>query len=293
SGGGFRYGGIARPVFSIAYVNQRINIAFVVLVVLGGAAVLSVIGIFSRMAIRKSRGKKRFSEDEITLEAVQSVALANLPAEQQTISELPPELSSRQVVVIQPRQDDGLDEHGDEPENAWLFGTALKMMSVLCFALFFVNFASISTEDWRSTLSKIPVIGIFVSPEAGLTGYKIAGGAEIFGVQMPGWPLAYCLVAAPVVIFLLMSFRRKLPKLLASAGTLAISVSQIFLLLFMPPVISQNVEIIRQSTKNYVTDPVLGMGYNYSLVIYILLTVGTLILMISDILEAVKKKGRT
>ena len=289
--GGFHYSGIQSHSFDISYVNQKINFIFLLTVLLGGTGLIFLIGAGSRLAIRGTKGKKQAACDEITLAAVTSVALANLPSGQSSISALPSELSSRQVVVLQPRQDDGLDEDGDEPENTWLLSAALKMMSILCFILFFVNFASISINDWRTPFSKVPLLNIFISPEEGLTGYKIAGGAEIYGASMPGWPMAYCLAIAPILILIILSLRRKLPRLAAAIASLAISVSQIFLLMAMPAVLSQHIEIVKQAAKSYVTDPILGMGYNYSMVVYILLTIGTLIMLISELLERVKKKG--
>ena len=279
--GSFYQGGIEAQSFEIAYQYQRINIIYLLILLISGLILLAGLGLLTRFILRKIRSRKGMKREELAAMAVQSVALAALPPEQQgDMLELPNELTERKVVVLEPRRDDGLDEDGDESENSWLFGVAMRMLAILSFILFFFNFASVSKDSYF----------IFTN-DKGIAGYDIAYGTMYYGAKLPAYPLAYCLAAVPLVMILLLALRRKLPKFVTSLGVLALAVCQIFFLLSLPSVIEENVEAIRLTVSGYITSPSMSWGYDYSMVMYILLALGAVVLAISEVTELLKAKA--
>lgn len=272
---------ISAPVFSISYQYQRISIPYLLVALIITVLLLAGIALLIRLITRKVYKKRTSKKEEAAIEAVRSVALANLPPEQRgDLKELPPELAMRPAVVLEPRGDDGLDEDGDEPEGVWLFQTALKLFTLLCGVLFFFNFLTVSKSGY-----------LFSDPES-LSGLDLVTGATLFDAQLPAWPLAACLILVPVVILVLLSIRSSLPKLIVPGTILGLSLFQIFFLLNLPSHIEEQLDLLKATITDYVTDPQFVTGYTYSMVIYILLALGALVLLISEVAALIKINSR-
>ena len=270
------------PQISFAFQYTSINIISLLIILVGAAAVLIVISLITRSIARRKSQKKLAQKESVAKEAIKSVALAVIPeAQRGALTELPPELTQRPSVVLEPKIDDGLDEDGDEPENVWLFNTALKLLALLAAILFFFPLATASASAFLGASSE------------SLSGLNLVAGTEIFGVTTENNIMASVLLIIPLVIIALLSVKDMLPRFTASVGVLGLSVFQIIYYSTLAQKIEEVFEFVKNnSTEDYITSATLDIGYNYSMAIYILIAIGAVVLLGAD-LAAMMRSNRT
>lgn len=265
---------ISSHTFTITYHLRRINLMFVLLI---AASVLVVFGIVMMTAgrIALNRRKKREAEK---LAAVKTMALVKLPDGTETMMEVTPE-EAASTVVIAPKHDDGLDEDDDEPENLWLFSTALRLFSVMAGVLFFLGFGTISWND--------------IIPKTGsISGLDLVMGKDLMSRTLEGFYLNAILLVIPVVIFLLLSFRYTLPKLVSDIAIIGLSALQIWYLLGLPTSLEEQVNAFAAEVSKRISLE-MSWGYNYSIMIYILLLLGGVLLVLIDTGIAIHRSNRS
>ncbi len=275
---------LTSPEFSFRYQYKTINIVCLLVVLLGVAGVLIVAGLISRTIIKKKRDKQLARKEQIAKEAIKSVALAIIPeSERGTLSELPPELTQRPSVILEPKIDDGLDEDDDEPENVWLFTTAMKLLALLSAILFFFPMASSSTSVYVSLFTK----------NDSISALNLVTGTELFGVAIDGNALASVLLIIPLVIIALLYVKDVLPKFIASFSILGLSVFEIIYLTSLSSTIEAIFEKIKDSADakyGYITSPTLDVGYNYTLVVFVLIALGAVVMIGFDIVKMMRER---
>lgn len=259
--------------FTITYQYRQLNIVFILGALILGIGVVCLLifisNIFSRM-LQSRRGKKK---QDTAIEAVKCVALAALPEEKRgELTELPPELTQRPMVVIEPRNDDGLDDDDDEPEGVQLFATTLRLLTLVVGALFFFPFCNIQRTGFN-ILDRVETF----------TGWNIFTGGNIFGVDVAPYRFVIVLLAIPVLTLLLLMCRKMLPKLIVPVFVTAASIFSVFYLIQLPDVITKMIDAMKSGISDYVTDPAFQMGYTYSIVIYVLLAIGGVLLLFSEL----------
>lgn len=265
--GAYRSGSFEHPIssytFTITYHLRRINLMFVLLFAALAVAVADafIMGI-GWLALRKRR-----KSEETRLAAVKTMALVKLPDGTETMMEVTPE-EAASTVVIAPKNDDGLDEDDDEPENVWLFATALKLFSVMAGVLFFLGFASI---QWTDILPK----------SATISGLKLVIGLNLMDRTLEGNYINAFLLVVPVVIFLLLSFRKPLPTLISDLTIIGLSALAIWFLLGVPTTLEEQVNAFAAEVSRRMTLE-MDWAYNYSIMIYILLALGGVVLLLID-----------
>ena len=265
--GAYRPGGFEHPIsvhsFKITYHLRRINVIFVLLI---AALALVVCGVIvmtaSRVAIR--RRKKKEAEK---MEAVKTMALVKLPDGTETMMEVTPEEAAN-TVVLAPKNDDGLDEDDDEPENLWLFSTAMRLFSVMAGVLFFLSFATIT---WTEIIAK----------SSSITGLSLVRGLDLMDHTLEGFYLNAILLIIPVVIFALLSVRNFVPKMISDLVIIALSALQIWYLLGLPSTLEEQVNAFAAEVSKRITME-MGWAYNYSIMIYVLLALGGIVLLMMD-----------
>ena len=260
---------VSEHLFTITYQVRRLNLMFVLLI---GALVVIACGVIimllSWLVLRKR--KKREKEK---MEAVMTMALVKLPDGTETMMEVTPEEAAN-AVVIAPKDDDGLDEDDDEPENMWLFTTAMRLFAAMASVLFFFNFVRINSER-----NSFDVLGIFDS-DSGLSGLDLIIGKEISDRTFDGSYFNLVLIIIPIVIFLLLSLRSFLPKMLSNIVIICSSLFQAWYLLGLEDTISAKVDVLGVDGKRFFME--MAGAYNYSIVIYVMLFAGAVLLLLMD-----------
>lgn len=264
---------ISDHTFTITYHLRRVNLMFVLLI---AAGIVSVCGIIMMVIGRVLLGRRRKREAE-KLAAVKTMALVKLPDGTETMMEVTPE-EAAQTVVLAPKNDDGLDEDDDEPENLWLFSTALRLFSVMAGVLFFLKFATIT---WTDIIAKSGTI----------RGFHLVLGLNMLDRTLEGFYLNAILLVIPVVIFLLLSFRSTLPKLLSDLAIIGLSALQIWYLLGLPTALEEQVNAFAAEVSKRMTME-MGWAYNYSIMIYVLLLLGGVMLVLLDTGVAIHRRTK-
>lgn len=264
---------ISAHTFTITYHLRRVNLIFVLLI---AALVLVVCGILVMTAgrIMLRRRQKREAEK---MAAVKTMALVTLPDGTETMMEVTPEEAAN-TVVIAPKNDDGLDEDDDEPENLWLFSTAMRLFSVMAGVLFFLNFATIT---WTEIIAK----------SSSITGLHLVKGLDLMERTLEGHYLNAILLAVPVIIFALLSFRNTLPKLISDCVIIGLSALQIWYLLGLPTTLEEQVNAFAAEVSKRMTME-MGWAYNYSIMIYVLLLLGGIVLIMIDTGIAIHRSNK-
>ncbi len=260
---------ISAQTFTISYQIQRINLIFVMLV--GALAIIAcgaVIILFSVLVLRRRR--KRQKEK---MEAVMTMALVKLPDGTQTMMEVTPEEAAN-AVVIAPKDDDGLDEDDDEPENMWLFTTAMRLFAAMAGVLVALNYAGVDSE--RNSLNPLE----FFNSAKGVSGWNLIVGKEINDRMLEGSYFNVVLIVIPLIIFLILSLRNLLPKLLSDIVIICSSLFQAWYMLGLRDSLEEKVDMLGIDGKRFFVE--MDWAYNYSVVIYVLLFVGAVILLLMD-----------
>lgn len=254
---------ISAHSFTVTYHVRRINVMFVMLV---SALVIVVCGIVI-MGICWLVLRNRRKNEETRLAAVQTMALVTLPDGTETMMEVTPEEAAN-TVVIMPKNDDGLDEDDDEPENVWLFATALKLFSAMGAVLFFLSFATVT---WTDVLTK----------SNSISGLDLVKGISLMDRMLEGSYMHVFLLLAPLIIFALLSLRKYIPKVMSGIAGVVLSALQIWYLLGLPGTLEEQVNAFAAEVSKRITLE-MGWAYNYSVMIYILLLLGNIVLMMID-----------
>ncbi len=257
---------ISQHVFTISYQVRRLNLIFVML---AGALAIVVCGAFC-MLISWLVLRNRRKHQKEKMEAVMTMALVKMPDGTETMMEVTPE-EAAQAVVIAPKDDDGLDEDDDEPENMWLFTTAMRLFSAMAGVLFLLNFAGVDTE--RSLID-------FFASATGISGYDLILGKEINDRLLEGSYFNIVLIAVPLIIFGLLSLRNLLPKLVSDIVIILSSLFQAWYLLGLKDSLEAKVDLLGIDGKRYFVE--MDWAYNYSIVIYVMLFVGAVVLILMD-----------
>ncbi|MBQ1412730.1 MAG: hypothetical protein IIY93_06030 [Clostridia bacterium] len=265
---------ISSHTFTITYHLRRINLMFVLLI---AGLVLAAAGIVLMTAGRLALGRRKKREAE-KLAAVKTMALVKMPDGTETMMEVTPE-EAAQTVVISPKHDDGLDEDDDEPENLWLFSTALRLFSVMAGVLFFLGFGSLAWND--------------IIPRTGsISGLDLVLGKTLMNRTLEGFYLNAILLVIPVAIFLLLSFRYTLPKLLDDIAVIGLSALQIWYLLGLPTTMEEQVNAFGAEVSKRISLE-MSWGYHYSIMIYVLLALGGVLLVLIDTGIAIHRSNRS
>ena len=260
---------IASHTFTVSYQVQRINLIFVMLA--GALAIIvcgAVIMLFSWMVLRRRR-----KHQEEKMEAVMTMALVKLPDGTQTMMEVTPEEAAN-AVVIAPKDDDGLDEDDDEPENMWLFTTAMRLFAVMAGVLVIFNYAGVDSE--RNTLNPLE----FFNSAKGVAGWNLIVGKEINDRMLEGSYFNVVLIVIPLVIFIILSLRNVLPKLISDIVIICSSLFQAWYMLGIKDSLEEKVDVLGIDGKRFFVQ--MDWAYNYSVVIYVMLFVGAVILILMD-----------
>ena len=260
---------ISAQTFTVSYQIQRINLIFVMLVgALGIVACGAVIMLFSWLVLRRRR-----KHQEEKMEAVMTMALVKLPDGTQTMMEVTPEEAAN-AVVIAPKDDDGLDEDDDEPENMWLFTTAMRLFAAMAGVLVALNYAGVDSE--RNTLNPLE----FFNSAKGISGWDLIVGKEINERVLDGNYFNVVLIAIPLIIFLILSLRNLLPKLLSDLVIIGSSLFQAWYMLGLRDSLEEKVDLLGIDGKRFFVE--MDWAYKYSVVIYVLLFIGAVVLILMD-----------
>ncbi len=266
--------------FVINYQYSYINVLLIGIVLIAGIAIICLLMLLSSKVSKRMQLKKRQKKQDMAIEAVKTVALATIPEEKRgELTELPKELTQRPMVVLEPRNDDGLDEDDDEPEGVQLFATTLRLLVVAVAVLFFFPFCNLQKS---SLLDRAETI----------SGWNLFMGKNIFGIDVDPQRFVIILLVIPVVILLLLMCRRQLPRLIIPLVVTAASLFSVFYLMQLPDTIAKTVEALKAGVTEYVTDPAYQMGYSYSIVIYVLLAIGGILLLFSDVSYILSQKRK-
>ena len=260
---------ISSHTFTVTYQIQRINLIFVMLV--GALAIVAcgtVIILLSSLALRRRRKRQ-----EEKMDAVMTMALVKLPDGTETMMEVTPEEAAN-AVVIAPKDDDGLDDDDDEPENMWLFTTAMRLFAAMAGILVIFNYAGVDSE--RNQLNLLE----FFNSAKGVSGWDLIVGKEINGRLLEGSYFNAVLIAVPLVIFLLLTLRGLLPKLVSDIVIICSSLFQAWYMLGLKDSLEAKVDVLGIDGKRFFVQ--MDWAYNYSVVIYVMLFIGAVILILLD-----------
>ena len=260
---------IAAQTFTVSYQVQRLNLIFVML--MGGIAIVAcgaVIMLFSGLVMRRRRKRQ-----EEKMEAVMTMALVKLPDGTQTMMEVTPEEAAN-AVVIAPKDDDGLDEDDDEPENMWLFTTAMRLFAAMAGVLVALNYAGVDSD--RNALNPLE----FFNSAKGVSGWDLIVGKQISDRMLEGSYFNAVLIVVPVVIFAILSLRNLLPKLMSDIVIIAASLFQAWYMLGIQDTLESKVDVLGIDGKRFFVE--MDWAYNYSVVIYVMLFIGAVVLILMD-----------
>ncbi len=266
--------------FTIKYQYSSLNILLVIIALAAGVGLMCLLMILSNGLNKKLRAKKNKKKENIAIEAVKCVALAALPEEQKgELRELPKELTQRPMVVLEPRIDDGLDEDDDDPESVQIFATTLRLLAITAAVLFFFPFCNIQ----RTSL---------IGNAATLSGWNLFYGKEVFGVALEPYRFAIVLLIVPIITLLLLAIRKNLPRLLIPLFVTGASLVSAFYLLQLPDILTARIDTLKTAVNDYVTEPAFQMGYSYSIIIYVILALGGVLLLFSDLSYVLAQRRR-
>ena len=257
---------IAAQTFTVSYQVHRINLIFVMLA--GGLVIVAcgaLIMLFSLLVLRRRR-----KNQEEKMEAVMTMALVKLPDGTEAMMEVTPEEAAN-AVVIAPKDDDGLDEDDDEPENMWLFTTAMRLFAAMAGVLVVFNFAGVDTE--RNLLD-------FFSSATGVSGWDLIVGKEINERMLEGSYFNAVLIVVPVVIFAILSLRNLLPRLISDIVIICSALFEAWYMLGLQESLEAKVDLLGIDGKRFFLE--MDWAYNYSVVIYVMLFVGAVALILMD-----------
>lgn len=207
------------------------------------------------------------------MEAVMTMALVKLPDGTQQMMEVTPEEAAN-AVVIAPKDDDGLDEDDDEPENMWLFTTAMRLFAAMAGVLVALNYAGVDSE--RNVLNPLE----FFNSAKGVSGWDLIMGKQIGDRMLEGSYFNAVLIVVPLLIFLILTLRNLLPKLMSDIVIIGASLFQAWYMLGLQDTLEAKVDLLGVDGKRFFVE--MDWAYNYSVVIYVMLFIGAVVLILMD-----------
>ncbi len=262
SSGGFEHP-ISSGSFTVACSVKRVNALFVILV---SALALLIIGIIVMLiALIVIKFRKKYSAQKLA--EIKNQAIIKMADGSEQLMEISPEAAAN-TVLITPNNSDGLDEDDDEPENVWLFCTALKMLSAIAAVLFFFSFFEIS---WTDILAK----------SESISGFDMTGDMSISDGTLSGSPAKFVLLAIPLVMLLILFLRAYLPKVVSNLICAGMSAFQLWYISGMKDNLEENLYALGATVDKSFSIST-DWAYDYSLLVYALLLVGFIILLVVD-----------
>lgn len=260
----------------MSFQSTYVNIGFIIFVVIVAIIVIIVFTLLLSFVARKSKARKQV-EAEIFRKATveRSLSLAVIQNTDGSIVPLSNQaLANRPGAVVDSKRDDGLDEDDDEPETIWLFSTTLKLLSLIAAVLFFFPFVTVSCSNSSGTKS--------ISAFSLMVGYED---------MKPVTEVALLLVI-PLVIFMLLFLWNKLPKFPSAIAIIVASAVSLLMLLNLEAIIDERIVAMMEysNTAGNITAYSMEWAYSYSIIVYILLLIGAVVLLLAEISEKVKKK---
>jgi|GEM_PF-1760054 len=267
-------------VFKTVVDFESLDVSALIVTILIGAAALCLAAFIVKLLRRRSGKKRKVKSDDIRYEAVKSVALALVPEQERancSTIEVPSELLNRPTIVIKPKNDDGLDDDDDDPEGVILFSMMLRILLMVQLVLFFFPYFNVSRNNLLNSVDTITGLDLFL-------GFKVGD------VAIEPDRFAIVLFALPLVMLLCLMARRILPKLALPVAISAGSVFSIFYLLNLNSTIYERLTPAIEAaatTGSFVSQPSSQTGFDYTLVIYMALAIGGVVLLFSNIMAAV------
>jgi len=270
-------------IFSVTIDYRVLDVAALIITVISGAAALCLLAFIFKL-LRKRGGKKRaVKREDVRYEAVKSVALALVPEQQRsTAIEVPSELLNRPTVVIKPKSDDGLDDDDDDPEGVVLFSMILRILLMVQLVLFFFPYFNVAKSGLLDSVDTITGLDLFL-------------GFNIGDVAIAPSYFSIILFALPLVMLACLLARRMLPKLALPVALSASSVFSIFYLLNLNSTIYDTLSTAinaAATSGSFISQPDPQLGYQYTMVIYIMLAIGGIVLLLSTIMARIAQRRR-
>ncbi len=273
-------GSSADTTFKVVVDYEVLDISAVVVAILIGAAALCLAAFILKLMRRRSGKKRKVKSEDIRYEAVKSVALALVPEEERakcTTLEVPSELLNRPTIVIKPKNDDGLDDDDDDPEGVILFSMMLRILLMVQLVLFFFPYFNVSRNNILNSVDTVTGLDLFL-------GFKVGD------ILIEPDRFAIILFALPLVMLLCLMARRVLPKLALPVAISGGSIFSIFYLINLNNTIYDRLSPAIEaaaSAGSFVSQPTSQTGYDYSLVIYMALAIGGIVLLFSNIMAGI------
>ena len=155
----------------------------------------------------------------------------------------------------------------------------MRLFSVMAMVLFFLGFATIT---WTEIIAK----------SASISGLNLVGGLNVLERTLEGNYLNAILMVIPVVIFGLLSFRHVLPKMISDLVIIGLSALQIWYLIGLPTTLEEQVNAFAAEVSKRMTME-MGWAYNYSIMIYVLLLLGGIVLVMVDTGIAIHRNNKS
>lgn len=271
-------GSAAATAFKAVVDYESLDVSVLIIAILCAGALLCLLAFIAKLLRRRSGKKRSVKSADIRYEAVKSVALALVPEEQRSnMIEVPSELLNRPTIVIKPKSDDGLDDDDDDPEGVILFSMMLRILLMVQLVLFFFPYFNVSRNSALNSVDTVTGLDLFL-------GFKIG---ETF--IEPDY-FAIILFVLPLIMLVCLMARRALPKLALPVAISAGSIFSIFYLLDLSNTIYDRLSpAIEAAAVNgtFISQPASQTGYDYSIVIYVALAIGGVILLFSNIMAGI------
>lgn len=278
--GSFADANFNKPNFKLSFSYDTLDVMTIILLVLAGGAVLCLMLFLYRVFGKKLFRKREVKKNDIRYEAVKSVALACVPeGERGEVLEMPSELIHRPTIVIKPKNDDGLDEDDDDPEGVILFSMIMRILIMVEMVLFFCPYCTFGSNKIAS--------GGYIS------GWSIFMGPDICDAKQPPNYFVCVLFFIPLIMLGALLARKVLPRLALPVTLIGGSLFSLFYLTSLSSYLGNIIDeakVFAMQNGTYVTQPELAMGYKYGIVIFILLAIGGVVLLFSNILTDMVRK---
>ncbi len=266
--------------FKITFQSTYLNVGYIVFIVFIIIVAVIISTIFISLVARKSKAHKQVEKEIFKKAAVErSLALAVIQNSDGSIVPLSSQaLANRPGAVVESRRDDGLDEDDDESETIWLFSTTLKLLSIIAAVLFFFPFISVSCSNTSGTQA--------------ISAFNLMVGFTRNDYTMNPRPIIALLLVIPLLIFMLLFLWNKLPKFPSAIIIIAASAACLLLLLNLEAIIEEQIDSMMELTNSSgaITSFKMEWAYSYSLITYMLLLIGSVVLLLAEISDKVRKK---
>ncbi len=266
--------------FRISFQSTYLNVGYIIFVILIIIVAVIAATILISIVARKSKARKQVEKEIFRKTTVErSLSLAVIQNSDGSIVPLSSQsLANRPGAVVESKRDDGLDEDDDESETIWLFSTTLKLLSLIAAVLFFFPFVSVSCSN--------------SSGSQAISAFSLMVGYSRDDYTMNPRPEIALLLVVPLVIFMLLFLWNKLPKFPSAIVIIVASAACLLLLLNLEAIIEEQIDSMMEltNTNGTITSFKMEWAYSYSLITYMLLLIGSVVLLLAEISEKVRKK---